>query len=197
MKTVIMSASPRAQSGSLRVAHFLEKILKEHETTEVSVVSFEHYDVPLVGQGQLDPDNLTDFQQTVLNAWKEADLVFFLVPEYNWTTSPQLLNLLHQAGGPKFAHLFDNKVFAVAGTSGARGGRVPALEVTTVLNKLINFLNKYSIVSPRIWESHETSLNLNESGESTGNAIYEKAARAFVEYSLNVAQRWNVGSLVE
>ncbi|MBC8155913.1 MAG: NADPH-dependent oxidoreductase, partial [Bacteroidetes bacterium] len=102
---------------------------------------------------------------------------------------------IHQTGGPAFKHLFENKVFAMAGVSSGRGGRQPALDMTTVTNKIISFTNSYSIVSPKLYESHETGKNLDETGTFIGDAIYDTTVRAFVDYSLAVAQRWLAMSL--
>lgn len=196
MNIAVISTSPRKHSGSLRVARYLKNVLEHYDQSNVRLVDFETYDLPLIGQGSLDKANLTPFQKELIDTLAAADLVFFMLPEYNWTAPPQFTNMLNQLGNKEFAHLFDGKVFALAGVSSGRGGREPAIQMTTVLNKLINFLNVHSVVSPRIWESHDTGKNLTETGESTGNEAYEKNARAFVDYALNVAQRWLVTSLV-
>jgi chromate reductase len=126
----------------------------------------------------------------LLSAWTAADLVFFITPEYNFTVNGDLLNALHQLGSKDFAHLFHNKVFALAGVSSGRGGKTPCLELTTVINKIINFSHQYSVVSPRIYESHETHKNLDDKADSTGNKVYEDGVRAFLDYSLEVTKRW-------
>jgi chromate reductase, NAD(P)H dehydrogenase (quinone) len=190
MHIAIISGSPRPKSNSMRFARFLETTLTKLDH-KVSIINFEKQDIPLVGEGNLKPDQLSTFQQKLINAWDEAALVFFVIPEYNWITSPQFINALHQIGVKEFNHLFDNKVFALAGVSNGRGGRMPAVEMTTMVNKLINFLDKQSIVSPRLYESHETDKNLDEKGEVLGNKTYEKTATAFVEYSLKMAARWH------
>lgn len=197
MKIAVISASARRQSNSLRFARYIQHTLASYNQPTVRVINFEDYDIPLVGQGEIDPTNLTPFQETLITTWAEADLVFFVIPEYNWSTSPQFINALDQLGGKPFAHLFDNKVFALAGVSNGRGGRQPAILMTTMLNKLINFLNGYSVISPRVYESHETPQNVDESGQSSGNDVFDRSVNAFVDYSLKIAQRWFAASLVE
>lgn len=196
MTTAIFSTSSRPNSSSLRFSNFLRNVLTE-KGHEVSIISFEPYDVPYAGQGFLKKETLTPFQQALISAWEAADLVFFALPEYNWTAPPQATNLIHQTGGPAFKHLFENKVFAMAGVSSGRGGRQPALDMTTVTNKIISFTNSYSIVSPKLYESHDTGKNLDETGTFIGDEIYNQTARAFVDYSLAVAQRWIVPALTE
>lgn len=195
MKIAIISTSPRKGSNSLKVAKYLKSILSEQQD-DLSLFHFEEVDIPMVGRKKLDKDNLSEFQQKLLHVWGEADLVIFTLPEYNWTTSGELINALHQLGTKPFADLFNNKVFALVGVSTGRGGRQPCLEINMVVNKLISFLNQHSVVSPKIFESHETSKNLNAEGDSEGNDIYEKGVRDFVNFTLRIAQQWH-GVLVE
>lgn len=190
MKVAVISTSPRKGSNSLKVAKYIQSLVKEQGIKEISIAHFEEIDIPMVGRGSLDKDNLSAFQQNLISTWGEADVVIFTVPEYNWITSGELINAMHQLGGKPFAHLFNNKVFAFVGVSSGRGGRMPALEMTTLTNKLISFLNQYSIISPKLFESHETGNNLTEDGESTGNEIYERGATDFVQYTLRIAKQW-------
>jgi chromate reductase len=145
-----------------------------------------------VGRGSLNPEALTPFQTSLVDGWSKADIVIVLAPEYNWTTSGELLDLLHVSAGPAFSGaLFGNKVFGIVGVSSGRGGRMPAVEVSTVVNKLVSFTNNISVVSPKILESHETAANLDADGVFVGTAaIYDKTARDFVAYTTNIATRW-------
>ena len=197
MTITIIASSPRKNSNSLRFATYLKNVLTELGHDDVRLVDFAHYDIPFIGTGSVHPDNLTPFQQELTANWKAADLVIFAIPEYNWATTPQFDNAIHQLGGSAFKHLFDNKVFAFAGVSSGRGGRQPALNATTVVNKMISFSNSYSVVSPKLFESHETAANVDENGHFQGHEVYAKTTRAFAEYSVNVAQRWTAVSLVE
>jgi chromate reductase, NAD(P)H dehydrogenase (quinone) len=190
MNIAIIATSPRKNSNSLRFSKYLQKIAQSSGNEEVIVVDFHHFDIPSVGRGTVNKDALTDFQSELITAWGNADLVFFVTPEYNFTVNGDLLNAFHQLGSKDFAHLFNNKVFAFAGVSSGRGGKVPCLELTTVVNKIINFSNQYSVVSPRIYESHETHKNLDENADSVGNKIYEDSVKAFVDYALEVTKRW-------
>ncbi|NJL13147.1 MAG: NAD(P)H-dependent oxidoreductase [Microscillaceae bacterium] len=189
MQTLVISTSPRKGSNSLRVANALAHLSQE-AGGEVKSLDFEAYDLPLVGQGGLKKDQLSDFQAKLIESLTQAQVILLAVPEYNWTTSGQLINAIHQLGNPDFGHVFDNKLFALVGVSSGRGGRIPCLEMTTLLNKMISFLNKQSIVSPRIFESHETPQNLDEQGQLLSNELYNKGLRDFVAYTFRLAQRW-------
>ncbi|MCS6969323.1 MAG: NAD(P)H-dependent oxidoreductase [Cytophagales bacterium] len=186
----ILSTSSQPHSNTLRFAKFLQKLLTERSLEQVSLVSFENYDIPWVGLGSIHPSRWTPFQQDLIQSWQESDLLYIVSPEYNWSFSPALINALDQLGSKEFAHLFDNKVFALAGVSAGRGGRQPALQLTTVLNKLISFLDGTSVIAPRIFESHETDQMLDAEGNFKGTPAYLKGVEAFLEYSLRIAQRW-------
>jgi chromate reductase len=190
LKISIISTSPRKNSASLCVAKYIKQLLEGRDFKGVQDANFEDYDIPLVGQGNLDKDQLSGFQQQLIEVWESGELLFFLVPEYNWLTSPQLINAVHQLGGAPFSHLFDGKTFAFCGVSSGRGGRMPAIEMTTLFNKIISFTNKYAIVSPKIYESHETAKNVDENGNSLGNAFYDKSLAEFVAYSVKIAEKF-------
>ncbi len=189
MNIAILSGSPRANSNSLRFSKYLKNLI-ENKNHTAEIVDFHEFDIPSVGRGKIDIANLTTFQGHLTNVWQNAGLVIIVSPEYNWTVNGDLLNALHQLGGKDFAHLFDNKTFAMVGVSSGRGGKVPCLELTSVLNKIISFTNQYSVVSPRIFESHETPINLDADAKSTGNQIYENTVEAFLNYSIAVSNRW-------
>jgi chromate reductase len=192
LKISIISTSPRKNSSSIRVAKRIKQVLEEKGLQDVQLCNFEDYDIPMVGQGQLDKAQLSDFQQKTIQTWENGELLFFIVPEYNWFTSPQLINAIHQLGGEPFSHLFDNKVFAFCGVSSGRGGRMPAVEMTTLFNKIISFTNKHSVVSPKLYESHETAKNIDENGNSLGNALYDKPLAQFIEYSMAIAGKFGL-----
>ncbi len=194
MNIAVIATSPRKNSNSLRFSKYLQKLIQNTDNHIVTVVDFHHFDIPSVGRGTVNKDALTDFQTELITAWQAADLVFFVTPEYNWTVNGDLLNALHQLGGKDFMHLFNNKTFALAGVSAGRGGKIPCIELTTVINKIINFTNQFSVISPRIYESHETHKNLDENSDSVGNKIYEDATKAFIDYALTIATRWNLGN---
>ncbi|MBP6385832.1 MAG: NAD(P)H-dependent oxidoreductase [Pseudarcicella sp.] len=190
MHIAIIATSPRKNSNSLRFANFLKQTLAHKIDHSLAVVDFHDYDLPNVGRGVLDPHNLSAFQKNLIENWAKADLVFFALPEYNFTVNGDFLNALHVLGSKDYKHLFENKVFALAGISSGRGGKVPCLDTTNVLNKIINFSNTYSVVSPRIFEAHEIHKNLDENSQSTGNEIFDKTVEAFIDYSLEVRKMW-------
>jgi chromate reductase, NAD(P)H dehydrogenase (quinone) len=116
--------------------------------------------------------------------------VVFTLPEYNWTNGGEFVNMIHQLGIKPFAHLFDQKVFALVGVSAGRGGRVPAIDANVLISKVISFTGGYSVVSPKIFEAHEVHKNIDAAGNLLGNDIFDAAMTDFVDYSLKVANQW-------
>lgn len=190
MHIALIATSSRPNSNSLRFVKYLNHLLTESNQHTTQIITYEHYDIPFAGQDWLNADALTPFQQELITAWAAADLVIFALPEYNWTAPAQATNAIHQLGTPAFKHLFADKVFAMVGISNGRGGRQPALDMGTVVNKIISFTNSSSIVSPKLYESHETDKNLDPDGQFIGHEVYERTVRSFVDYTLAVAQRW-------
>jgi chromate reductase, NAD(P)H dehydrogenase (quinone) len=189
MKIAILSGSARAANNTLRVAKAL-KIKLDELGHQAAVVDFTQYDLPLMNQGSLDLNKLSVFQQELVNTWAEAQLVITISPEYNWTTTPELLNMYNVLGTTAFKHLFENKVFSFVGVSTGKGGKMPCLTLMQVMSKLVSFTNSYSVVSAKIFESHFTKEVIDEEGIIIGNELYAKGLMDFIQYSLNVTTRW-------
>ena len=193
MNIAILSASPRADSASLRVAKAVKLQIETSYTAEhtTTLIDFHENDIPMIGRGDLRPDSLTAFQQRWVDTLNAAQLVICIVPEYNWIMPGEWIDAWHQTGKTAFAHLFDGRVFAVIGVSSGRGGRRPALETQQLLNKLISFLGQSSVVAPALFESHETEKNVDEQGRLIGADIYRAGLDRFLQLALKTAERWN------
>lgn len=191
MNIQIQSGSPRKNSQSLRVAKAIHKHLKSEHNS--SVIDFNEYDIPFMNAGSVKKDSFTTFQKNLIEGWDAAELVFVISPEYNWFPSAELVNTIHQLGSREFKHLFDNKVFAFVGVSSGRGGRIPTMQLTTIYNKLFGVFSTNSISSGKTFESQFTGQTLDEDGNSLGNAEYDKGLSGFINYSIELAQRWANG----
>ena len=191
MNIFILATSPREGSQTLQFAHYLQSVFNRQSTIkEVNLVDFEYFDIPAFGKGKVEINSLTPFQESLIQNWQKSDIVVFASPEYNWTTNGEVFIMLDQLGNKNFSHLFDNKVFAFTGVSSGRGGRQPALDVAKVVGKLISFQNKYSIISSKIFEAHETGKNILENYQSAGNIVFETGVEDFVDYTIKIAERW-------
>lgn len=188
MNIQIQSGSPQKNSQSLRVAKAIDNYIGTAHTS--SIVDFNNYDIPFLNAGRVNKDAFTPFQKQLIEGWDAADLVFVISPEYNWFPSAELINTIHQLGSPDYKHLFDNKVFAFVGVSSGRGGRIPTMQLTTIYNKLVNVFSTHAICSGKCFESQFTGQTLDEKGNSLGNAEYDKGLSTFIDYSVELSQRW-------
>jgi chromate reductase len=182
----IISGSSRPGSNTLRVAKAIKRIIEEKTGLKSAVIDFAPYDIPFYNGQDLQPAQLSPFQQEVSSAMSHASLIFLLSPEYNWFPSAEMINLIHRFGTPSFKNCWQDKVFATCGVSTGRGGRMPAVQMSYVVNKLLNVMNLHSVVSPKMFESQFTTKALDESGQSLGNAEFDKGLEQFVDYNLTL-----------
>lgn len=188
MQICIISGSARANNNTHRVSLAIELLLKANH--EVSVIDFKEFDIPSLAQGGLKTNALTPFQQNLIDSLFKAEVVIMVSPEYNWSATPEILNMLNLVPNKPFDQIFNNKVFAFVGVSTGKGGKVPALQMMQIVNKLISFSNNDSIVSSRIFEAHFVKEVLNENGESLGNPMFDKGLNDFCDYTIRIANRW-------
>lgn len=189
MNICIISGSARTNNNTIRVAKAIAQRMESLGHT-TSLIDFVAYDIPLINQGSIDADLFTPFQQALTQSMLKANAIIIITPEYNWSTTPEILNWLHRFGDRKFAALFHEKVFATVGVSTGKGGKAPALHLHSVLNKIISFTDLDSIVSAKIFESHFTKEVLDENGASLGNVQFDAGMNDFIQYTLRVTERW-------
>lgn len=190
MNITIISGSARANNNTLRVAKALQKKIELLNHT-VSIVDFTDYDLPLINQGKINQASLSNFQSSLIQNWRNANLVITISPEYNWSSTPELLNMYNAVGTNDFIDLFNHKTFAFVGVSTGKGGKMPCLQLIQVVGKLVSFSNSHSIISPKIFESHFTKEVLDENGNVLGNEMFEKGLNDFINYNLFIADKWN------
>ena len=97
--------------------------------------------------------------------------------------------MIHQLGSGRFRACWDNKVWATVGVSSGRGGRIPAVQLSYVVNKVIGHLGLQSVVSAKNFESQFTPQVLSTEGHSLGQAEYDKGLFDFIEYNLDLAKK--------
>lgn len=187
MKLGIISGSARKGNNTLRVAKALQKL---HGSSEI--VDFQGYDLPNFAEGWVNTDAETPFQQHLIKTINECDLLIVLSPEYNWFPSAEIINTIHQLAGAAYKHIFDNKVVSTVGVSTGRGGRMPAVQLGYVFNKIFNIFDLNSITSPRTFEAQEVTKCIDEEGNLLDNEAFNAGFKAFLEYSVKVAKRWQL-----
>ena len=186
MKVTIVSGSARENNNTLRVAKAIQKVLPE-----ARIVDFQEYDLPSFAGDGLDRNHLTPFQQSLVDGIAEAELLFVLSPEYNWFPTSEVINMVHQLASRSFKDIFDNTVVATIGVSSGRGGRMPAVQLGYVFNKIFNYFSLDSITSPKTYEVQEVTRCIDAEGNTLDNADFNKGFSSFVDYSVKVAKRWH------
>ncbi|MDA8885953.1 NAD(P)H-dependent oxidoreductase [Bacteroidia bacterium] len=187
MKIGIISGSARSGNNTLRVAKAISNILNNTE-----IVDFQSYDIPSFAEGGLDKGKETEFQLDLIRVWQESDLVFVLSPEYNWFPSAEVINMINQLGNNDYKHIFDNKVVSTIGVSAGRGGRMPAVQLGYVINKIFSFFKLNSITSPKNFEAQEITQCIDSEGNLLDNQMFNDGLTSFLDYSVKVAKRWQV-----
>ncbi|MFB1003070.1 MAG: NAD(P)H-dependent oxidoreductase [Bacteroidia bacterium] len=187
MKIGIISGSARKGNNTHRVALAIKKQLGLGE-----IVDFQDYDLPNFAEGWVNPSSETAFQQHLIKTIDDADLLIVLTPEYNWFPSAEIINSIHQLAGPTYKHIFDNKVVTTLGVSTGRGGRMPAVQLGYVFNKIFNVFDLNSITSPRTFEAQEVLKCIDDDGNLLDNEMFNKGFKDYLDYSMKVAKRWQV-----
>lgn len=191
----ILAGSSRNQSNTSRVGFAIRRILLSRGIPDsgIALPDFTQFDIPFSNRGDIGKDKLSPFQQSVYEAMAHSRLVFILTPEYNWFPSAEIINMINQFGSRQFSECWEGKLFATCGISSGRGGRIPAVQLTYVINKLINVMDLHSIVSPKVFESQFTPKVLDAEGNSLGNAEYDAGLEKFVDYNLTLLDKIHSG----
>lgn len=191
MKVCILSGSPRKLSNSLRFSKALANSFQKNGNISSIIVDFSKNDIPLLSAGEIDKNRLTVFQQNLLEAMSSAEIVVIVSPEYNWMPSAELINFLNCMTSNDFRTMWHNKIFAICGVSNGRGGRLPCIQLTNVLNKILGFMNYSGFVAPRSFESHFTPEYITEDGFVLENSKFENNLNQFVIYIIALTKKWN------
>lgn len=187
MNTVIISGSARRDNNTMRVAYAIRDMLDGN----ADIIDFTEFDLPHSNEGFLGKKQLSDFQKHLINSIEKADLLIVLTPEYNFFPSAEIISMVHHLASYEYGHVFDEMVAAFVGVSTGSGGRMPAIQLSYVFDKVFNYLNLNSITSPKKYESQFTTQCVGEDGTLLNNQAYNDGLKKFVQYSVNVAQRWH------
>jgi len=191
----ILAGSSRMNSNTAKVGKAIKRIAMDlgAPENEILMPDFTHFDIPFSNRGDIQKENFTDFQRAVYDSMAKSKIVFILTPEYNWFPSAEIINLINQFGSKHFKECWEGKLFATCGISSGRGGRIPAVQLTYVINKLINVMDLHSIVSPKVFESQFTPQVLDIDGNSIGNVEYDAGLEKFVSYNLGLLNKISDG----
>jgi chromate reductase len=189
MKVSVISGSARKGNNTLRAAKAIQNMFPDS-----TLIDFQSYDLPTFAEGSLVKGEESKFQQRLIAAIDQCDLLFVLTPEYNWFPTSEVINMIHQLANSKYSHIFNNLVVTNVGVSSGRGGRMPAVQLGYVFNKIFNYFNLDSITSPRPFEVQEVTKCIDEEGNLLENSEFNTGFNEFIDYSIKVAKRWHQSS---
>ena len=169
MNVVVISASMRAQSQSLKVAKWLSAHAVRDDC-ESTVLDLHEFKLPLFDDGETVADNLP----ALLSMLAKADAYIFVSPEWNGMMSHGLINMLHYA-----EHELAYKPVMLVGVSAGRGGTHPIDQM-----RLMGHKNRHYILSPENLVVSGVESAFNDSDMSKQAPDYVLKSRA--AYSLDM-----------
>lgn len=175
MKIVVISASMRKDSQSLKVSKWLQ-VHGESLGIESEVVDLHEVKLPLFDVGETPAPQAED----VLAVFKSADGFVFVSPEWNGMLSHGLVNMLHYTG-TELAH----KPVMLTGVSAGRGGTYPLAQMRDVGQK-----NNHYVISPEsllvqgvngILDDHE--MTEEDTADQNVKARADYGLKVLIEYA--------------
>lgn len=159
MNIEIISGSPRKDSGSHRVALFLQKYLAEKTRHSVGIIDVRDWNLPLL-QNVFSSVEKTPAEYRPLAKKMFAAHAFILVtPEYNGGYSPALQNLMDHF--PKQSR----KAFGIVTASpGAMGGMRASQQLLLLVPALFGVASPHMLIIPQVDQKFDTEGNLADLG---------------------------------
>lgn len=158
MHITVISSSPRPQSVTVRVAHFLANELRE-KYPEYTINLLDVRDYPL---GHLEkvwssPDDAPDEMKPLARLMFGSHAFIMVTPEYNGSYTPALKNLFDHF--PKQSR----KVFGiVTATPGALGGMRAAMQMQQMVPAFFGILSPHMLIIPAIDKKFNENAELIE-----------------------------------
>jgi len=169
MKVLIISASMRGESQSLKVANWLNSHLNSKNVGS-DLLDLHDFKLPMFDNGETVANNETQLKEML----DKSDAYVFVSPEWNGMMSHGLINMLHYA-----EHELAYKPVMLVGVSAGRGGAYPVEQM-----RLMGHKNRHYILSPEnlIVSGVGQAFNTPEIDENAPDfALKERA-----DYSLNI-----------
>jgi NAD(P)H-dependent FMN reductase len=166
MNIVIISASMRAQSQSLKVAQYLAGLVEKQSDTPL-VIDLQALQLPNFD------DTPKDIEQVewLKSRLAQAEAFVFISPEWNGMMSYGLINMLHYVD----RELADKPVLLV-GVSNTRGGYYPVAQMQQIGQK-----NKHFVILPEHLVLSNIEQFMNDLAQEPAEYVEKRAA-----YSLRV-----------
>lgn len=159
MRIAIISASPRVQSVTHRVALFLQNHFGEHTSHEIDMIDVRDYQMPLLQEVWTSVENTPDEWKPLAEKMFGADAFIMVTPEYNGSYSPAMKVIFDQF--PKQGR----KAFGIVTASpGAMGGMRATQQMQLLVPALFGILSPYMLVIPGVDRKFDANGNLLDEG---------------------------------
>jgi NAD(P)H-dependent FMN reductase len=176
MRIAIISASPRAQSVTYRVALFLQQYLQDHTEHYIDMIDVRDYDMPHLQEVWTSVEKTPDPYKPLAEKMFSADAFIMVTPEYNGTYAPAMKVIFDQF--PKQSR----KTFGIVTASpGAMGGMRATQQMQLLVPALFGILSPYMLVIPAVDKKFDEAGNLVDVG-------FQKAVNTFVQEFLWLAE---------
>ncbi len=176
MHIEIISGSPRKDSGSYRVALFLEAYLSANTQHSINIIDVRDWQLPLLQQVFTSVENTPAEYKPLAERMFAADAFILVTPEYNGGYSPALQNLLDHF--PKQIH----KAFGIVTASpGAMGGMRASQQMLLLVPALFGIVSPFMLIVPQVDKKFDPEGHLTD-------PAFEKQVQTFVKEFLWLAE---------
>ncbi len=155
MNIEIISASPRENSVTHRVAVFLQKLLAERTSHTVNIIAVKEWDLPLLQNVFVSVEATPDEFKPLSTRMFNAHAFILVTPEYNGSYTSAMKNLLDHY--PKQSH----KAFGIVTASpGIMGGMRATQQMQLLINALFGIASPYMLVVGGVDKKFDADGNL-------------------------------------
>lgn len=156
MNIEIVSASPRKESITFRLATFLQKHLSANSRHNVDVIDVREWNFPALQEEVYSSvDNTPDPYKPLAKRMFGADAFIIVTPEYNGSYTPAMKNLFDHF--PKQMH----KPFGIVTASpGPMGGMRASQQLQLLICALFGIPSPYMLVTPKVDKKFDAEGNL-------------------------------------
>lgn len=130
MKITIVSGSQRAQSQSLNVANYLQKLASSY-FDDTTVLDLHQLNLPFWNEGVWQGSEEWDCWKPIAQTLKQSDAFIFITPEWHGMATPALKNFLMLTSDEELAH----KAALLVSVSASINGVYPISELRLTGNK--------------------------------------------------------------
>jgi len=155
MNVEIISASPRKESTTHRVALFLKKYMSEKTEHNVNIIDVRDWELPLQQEVFTSVDRTPEMLRPLAKHVFEANAFIMVSPEYNGSYTAALKNLFDHF--PKQTH----KTFGIVTASpGAMGGMRASQQMQLLINALFGIGSPHMLITPFVEKKFDEAGNL-------------------------------------